>query len=136
MIRINAEIHSSKNSRAIHTNGKGKRWIGKSAVSKADEDEFILQFRQQREEWARMIQGQEYPLMVTLEFRRRTRGRWDYINLAQGLFDAMVAAELIPDDDVLHVIPVFLGFEINPKNPGCDIGIIPQDYAPVFSKIL
>lgn len=136
MIRINGEIHSSKNSRKIMTNKKGKRWIGKSDASKADEEDFAWQFKQQREEWQRMIQGQEFPLMISLEFRRRTKARWDYINLAQGLFDAMVSAELIPDDDTLHVIPVFLGYEVNPKNPGCDIGIIPQDLAPVYARIL
>jgi hypothetical protein len=123
MIVIQGEIHSSKNSRRIlPTKSKARPFIlAKSKNSKADESSFALQFNTQREEWERMIAGKKYPLSVCFRFRRATRRRFDYCNMAQGLLDAMVKATYIPDDDADHVIPVFVPYQLDKENPGCDI---------------
>lgn len=69
-----------------------------------------------------MAQGLEYPITITFFFRRKTKRRWDYVNMAQGLLDAMVTAGYIPDDCADYVIPAFVPYEVS-KNPGCDITV-------------
>lgn len=118
MIVIQGEIHSSKNSRRIVRNRQGRQFIVKSRASEADEATLALQLNTQRGTWDAMIQGQEFPLYVTFCFTRRTRSRWDFVNLVQGVADAMVKAGYLPDDDVAHFIPVYGGYEINKDNPG------------------
>jgi hypothetical protein len=121
MIIIEGEIHSSKNSRRIMRNAKtGAPFVAKSESSKADEASFSLQLAVQRDEWQNMIAGCGYPLKIIFQFRRATRRRFDYVNMAQGILDAMVKAEYIPDDCADYVLPAFLPYELN-KNAGCDV---------------
>jgi len=119
MITIKGEIYSSKNSRIPMRNGKGV----KSAQAKKNEGDMILQLNTQREKWVEMTSGIRYPLQVVFYFRRRTLGRWDFLNICQGVADAMVKAEYIPDDDVTHFMPVLFGWEKNKENPGVDFWI-------------
>lgn len=123
MIIIEGEIHSSKNSRRIMRNAKtGAPFVAKSRSSKADEESFALQLAVQREEWERMVSGCAYPLRIVFHFRRATSRQFDYVNMAQGILDAMVKAEYIPDDCADYVLPGFLPYELD-KNAGCDVSI-------------
>lgn len=121
-IVIEGEIHSSKNSKRIFTKrSSGKPFIAKSAASKQDEHSFVWQMVGQAEEWRRMTAGKQFPLCLVFEFRRKTRARFDYINMAQGLCDAMVKANLIPDDSADFLIPVFVPYTVDKHNPGCTL---------------
>lgn len=123
-INIEGEIHSSKNSKRIFTNRRtGKPFITKSAASKEDEKSFIAQMLEQREEWRRMTDKRIFPLGLVFEFRRKTRARFDYINIAQGLCDALVEAGLIPDDSADFIIPIFVPYTVDKHNPGCTLRI-------------
>jgi hypothetical protein len=51
------------------------------------------------------LQG-EYPLIVGFHFVRKTKGRFDFHNLCQIICDLLVAHQMIPDDDIDHLIPV------------------------------
>ena len=125
MIRIHGEIHSSKNSRRaiIHN---GRNFVVKSAVAKQDEKTIGYQLMdyEKRNEWARMCMGQYYPLYVEFRFIRKTKRRWDFANLVQGVADAMVKAGYIPDDDVEHFIPVYVPHYVNKDAPGIEIEVI------------
>lgn len=123
-IHIEGEIHSSKNSRRIMRNRKtGAPFVAKSELSKNDESSFSLQLASQRETWERMTAGKAYPLTLVFLFRRASRRAFDYVNMAQGILDAMVKAEYLPDDCMNYVIPAFLPYEVNKENPGCDLMI-------------
>lgn len=124
MIIVQGEIHSSKNSHRIWENKKtGNPFIVKSKAAKKDESSFLEQLLDQRAEWERMTAGLKYPLVVSFHFRRKTRAKFDYLNIAQGLADAMQKAGYFPDDCMTYVIPDFLTwpYEVCPINPGCDI---------------
>lgn len=123
MITIQGEIHSSKNSRSIlPTKSKRRPFVlAKSKNAKADEESFAIQLNAQRAEWERMIAGKKYPLSVCFRFRRATRRKFDYCNMAQGVQDAMVKAGYIHDDDADHLLPVFVPYQVDKDNPGCDI---------------
>jgi len=131
MISINGEIHSSKNSRKIWHDSTGKTRIVKSDTAKADEQSFLLQLNTQREKWAFML-AEHYrngadrnaPLEIVFRFRRGTAARFDYVNIAQGVCDAMVKAEYLEDDSANYLIPVFEPYVIDRVNPGCDFWII------------
>jgi Holliday junction resolvase RusA-like endonuclease len=127
MIHIDGEIHSSKNSRRIMRTRKGTPFVGKSASSKADESIFFCQLNNQRERWEQMVSGKQWPIKLVFAFRRKTRQRFDYINMAQGLCDAMIKAEYLPDDSADYVIPVFVPYSINKSNPGCDLWIAEEN---------
>ena len=123
LIRIDGEIHSSKNSRRIMRTRKGQPFIAKSVKSKEDEGSFAIQLYEQRETWEKMTNGLRYPLKITFLFFRSSKRRFDYVNMAQGVLDAMVKAEYLPDDSADYVIPEFLPYMVDKKNPGCDLTV-------------
>jgi len=118
MITINGEIHSSKNHRQIWRRKNGKPFSVKSDVSKADELMMYYQLLDQKIEWLKMTEGLSFPYHVTFVFMRKTRGHWDFINIVQGVADAMVKAGYIPDDDVEHFIPTFGQWFHDKEHPG------------------
>ena len=123
-IFIEGKIYSSKNSRRILVNRRtGKPFVAKSQKSKSDEESFATQFSNNRETWEKMIAGVEYPLEVVFEFRRATKAVFDYVNIAQGLLDAMVKAGYVPDDDANHILPVFVPYSVSKTHPGCVITV-------------
>lgn len=125
MISIQGEIHSSKNSRQVFRNrATGRPFVVKSDVSKADESLLADQLSDNKHEWEAMKACCGYPLSVVFYFRRKTKARWDFANLVQGVADAMVKAGYLPDDDVRNFIPIFGGYRVDKDNPGVDFWII------------
>lgn len=116
-IIIRGEIHSSKNSRQIFRTRKGRTIVAKSDAAKADESEMLYQLQEQKGHWEK-IKPASYPFHILFHFIRKTRARFDFANMVQGVADAMVKAGYIPDDDVEHFIPVWAGFEVDKENPG------------------
>lgn len=119
MINLSGEIHSSKNSRRIFRAGNGRPFVVKSKASKADEETLRLQLLSQRETWRAMLKGCTFPVTIAFAFRRQTKRAFDYVNLAQGVLDAMVKADYLPDDNANYVIPYFMPYRVEKKNPGC-----------------
>lgn len=121
MIKISGEIHSSKNSRQIHFNNRTKRpFVAKSTAAKDDEELLASQLADDgcKQEWKSMVSGRDYPLYVNFHFVRKTRARWDFANLVQGIADALVKAGYLIDDDVEHFIPLYGGHHVDKKDPG------------------
>jgi Holliday junction resolvase RusA-like endonuclease len=126
MITIRGELHSSKNSRQIWRDSTGKTRVVKSDKSKADEGVFLEQLTEQRQKWESMLAAnplKNATLHICFSIRRKTKRRFDYVNIVQGLCDAMVKAGYLVDDDAEHFLPSFDEYEIDPKNPGCDFWI-------------
>jgi Holliday junction resolvase RusA-like endonuclease len=122
MIVIRGEIHSSKNSRRVLRVGH-RTIVAKSKQAKADEEILYIQLRAQIDEWDKMIDGVEEPINVVFHFVRATRRRWDFVNLVQGVADAMVKAGYMEDDDVNHFIPHYGGHTVDKNNPGVEFWI-------------
>lgn len=122
-IVIHGEIHSSKNSRRIMRGKGGNPFISKSIRSEEDEGIFSVQLYNQRETWRTMMEHQKYPLNLVFLFRRASHRAFDYVNIAQGVLDAIVKAEYLPDDSMKYVIPSFLPYVVDKENPGCEITI-------------
>lgn len=121
MITIYGELYSTKNSKQIFKTKTGRPFIAKSNASKMSEKPLLIQLQANRSKWREMIAGKEYPLSVCFFIHRKTRRRWDWINIVQGISDLMQTAGWLPDDDAEHYTPVFIGYDVDPKNPRVDI---------------
>ena len=122
-ITILGELYSSKNSR--NTVKVGKRLIPlKSKRAKSQEADFHFQLLAQRKQFSEAMKGKVFPLRMQFKIYRRTHGKFDYVNIVQGILDAMVRAQIIPDDDAKHLIPVFVPYEKDEKNPRTEITIL------------
>lgn len=123
MIVVFGELYSSKNSR-IGIKVKGRNIVLKSPKAKAQEKAFALQLSALRSRFLAETKSKQFPLRVQFKMYRKTHGRFDFLNLAQGLCDGMVRAGLIPDDDAKHFIPSFLPYEKDSKNPRTEITVL------------
>ena len=112
-ITILGQVISKKNSQRIIRRGK----FPSIRPSKAYDEYSKLVLPQ--------LQGLKYTGKYPLEMRyylyRRTLGRFDYNNLSQGIQDLLVKAGVIEDDDMLHLIPVVLGWEKDKDNPRVEL---------------
>ena len=122
MITIPCELYSSKNSRRI-LKGGNKLIIAKSKVAKEQESFLTAFMLLQRKKWFEELKGKEFPIRLSLRIYRKTRRRWDWVNIVQNLFDCMVKAGWLPDDDAEHLTPVFDGWEVDAKNPRVEIKV-------------
>ena len=141
MIVIPGELISQKNSKRIlyKTGMKTKSFSGKKASYKskvpfiasseaANKQRVnlvrIMKSPEMKERWARETKGKEYPYIIYYRIFRRTSGTFDYINIVQGLFDAMTVAKWIPDDDKLHIRAIPQGWEKDSDNPRIEFKIL------------
>lgn len=119
MIFINGNVPSSKNS---------KQWTGKMLIN----SKTVMRYKKNTaDEWwentgkfKEMIKEKEKPYKIGFYFIRDSKRKFDYINAAQLPLDLMQDYGWIDDDDVNNVIPVFLGYEVDKKNPGVRIEIL------------
>src|SRR3989442_420067 len=100
MITILGELYSSKNgTRILRNRQTGKPFVAKKAKAKDAEQGMLLQLQAQKQEWKRMVKKSGLPFRVHFKFYRRTRMRFDYVNLLQNLADNMVKAGYLFDDN-------------------------------------
>lgn len=120
MLVINTELYSSKNSRQIFKSGN-KTFISKSNVAKRQEKDLCQLLPLYRNKFLSMLEGKEKPYRVHFKIYRRTKGRFDYINIIQNLCDCMVKSGLLEDDDANNLLPIFEQYEVDPNNPRVEI---------------
>lgn len=80
-------------------------------------------------EFKKLFQNVEYPIVLGFHFVRSTKHRFDFHNAVQLPLDILTAFELIPDDDMEHIIPQCYQIEdryhsYDKDNPGVYIKII------------
>jgi hypothetical protein len=64
------------------------------------------------------IKDKPLPLSLNIQLVRDSNRKFDYINPAQTIQDAMVKHKWIPDDNATILIPIFHPFIVNKINPG------------------
>lgn len=119
-ITIYGELYSSKNSKRIVKFGNrpalipSKQYMASVAPI---EQQLVLN----RGNWRRMVADIPMPLKVVFKIYRKTHRRFDYVNIIQGLQDLMVKCDWLPDDNADMLLPVFLEYEVDKKNPRVEI---------------
>lgn len=122
MITIYGELYSSKNSKRIVKRGD-KPFLIASDAYLAHKKALQQQLVYMKYEWSIEKVGAVKPLKIEFKIYRKTKRRFDYVNIIQGLLDCMTDCRWIDDDNADEVIPVFLPYEVDPKNPRVEIKI-------------
>lgn len=124
-VTIPCELYSSKNSRQIFKNKKTGKFfpvMSKKAMGNESALKGLL-LQAKRKMLAMKMMAGDPPWIVELKIYRKKRGRFDYVNVVQQLFDCMVGVGILPDDSADYVIPSFLPYEVDSKNPRVEITI-------------
>ncbi|MDR2457831.1 MAG: hypothetical protein LBD41_05055 [Clostridiales Family XIII bacterium] len=122
-ITIPCEIYSSKNSKRIVKNKAGKLFLVKSKQALLGDKEIKPYMIYFRDIFLEMTNTKPPPLVVRFKFYRRTRGRFDYINILQSLADNMVKYGWLRDDCADEFLPIFEQYEVDNLFPRIEISI-------------
>lgn len=116
---IPGNVPSSKNSR---------QWTGKYFVVSKYVREYEKNTHQVYRAYAPIFRKATAnllkPLTIEFQFVRNSRRRFDYINPAQTVQDAMVKYGWIDDDNAEEIIPVFRPYVYDKTNSGVIINIL------------
>lgn len=124
-ITLPLELHSSKNGQQIIYSKKLDRpLIVKKISARVQDNQLKVMLMANKHTWEKMIEGKKFPLKVGLYVYRKTRRRFDWVNIVQGLQDAMVKGGYLPDDSAQYLTPVFLGWDVDGQNPRVEISIL------------
>ena len=124
MIFITGNTPSSKNSKQFVTLKNGKTLLINSKTVQKYIKESKSDWLLNKNEFIKMLEGNEKPYRIELYFIRDSKRRFDYINAAQIIFDLMQEYGYIEDDDSTNVIPVFRGFEVDKTKAGVEIEVL------------
>lgn len=125
MITLYGELYSSKNSRQV-VNIRGRTLVLKSKQCQRGEKEFAPQMEELRDAFISECESQlenRKPLKIAFKIYRKTRRRFDYVNIIQSLLDLMVKHNWIIDDNADEILPVFREYEVDKDNPRVEISI-------------
>ena len=125
MITLPVELFSSKNHKQIRLNKlTKKRYVGKSDAALKSEKDMLKILPFFRHKFGQMIKDKIRPYHISFKIYRKTRARFDYVNIVQLLLDCMVKDRWLKDDNANEIIPVFLLYEVDGKNSRVEIDII------------
>lgn len=124
-LTLPVELYSSKNHRKIIRRG-GKPMTVKSDRAQANYNAMLtlLADARRKKRWRRMLLGKEYPLHLQVKIYRKTHQPFDYTNITQNLFDALQAADYLPDDNMNYLVPSFVPYEKDKQNPRVEITVL------------
>lgn len=66
----------------------------------------------------------QYPLVVSFQFIRGSKHKFDYVNPLQTVLDLMVEHRWIEDDNADIILPIFEKYKYDKNNPGVIIKIL------------
>lgn len=124
MIFIKGNTPSSKNSKQFVTLKNGKTMLLNSKTVQKYIKESKGDWLVNKNEFLKMLKGKEKPYRIELYFIRDSKRRFDYINVAQIIFDLMQEYGYIEDDDSTNIIPIFKGFEVDKCRAGVIIRVL------------
>jgi len=106
----------------------GRVWTGRYSIASAATRKWKLatdeHWKSQAKQFRKESKGLSKPLYIEFKFYRKSRHKFDLINIAQAVQDAMVNYNWIDDDNADELIPVFAIYEYDNKNPRVEIKIL------------
>jgi hypothetical protein len=119
---IPGSVPSSKN---------GRRWTGKYFIASKTVVNYRKLTKEYYEKYAEEFKTElskcTLPAKISFTFVRGTKHKFDYINPAQTVQDDMVKAGWIEDDNAEFILPVFVQYTYDKKNPGVWIEILTDE---------
>jgi len=107
-IFIPGNVPSLKNSKQIFVNRQtGKRFIASSDSVKDYIKATSIFYESARKQFTELTKHLKTPLNIEFQFVRKTKTRFDFINMAQIVCDMMVKYNWIEDDSYIFLNPCF-----------------------------
>ena len=123
---ISGNTPSSKNS---------KVWTGTYFIPSANTRQWLRATKKewiaQRDAFKEALLGLRKPYYIEFTFVRKSRHKFDYINIAQAPCDQMKEYGWLDDDDMDNIKPYFGDYRYDKLSPGCIIKILkrrPEHY--------
>ncbi len=120
VITIYGELYSKKNSKRVFCRGGRTIVIPSEAYAKSEKD-LLIQLQANRSKFIEMIKDKKKPLIIGFKIYRKTKRKFDFNNISQGILDCMVKVRMIPDDNADEIIPLFVPYSIDKDNPRVEI---------------
>ena len=106
----------------------GRVWTGTYFVASENTQKWRkwtkLQWEIQKESFLEALKSVQKPYKIEFTFIRKSRHKFDYINLCQTIQDEMKFHKWIAEDDADEIKPYFGDYIYDKHNPGCLIKII------------
>ena len=123
-IILYTDLYSTKNARQFRRLKDGRTILTKRYAVIKFEKQLDELLERHKPMWMEMIKDKKYPLKVGFYVYRRTRMRWDWQNIIQGLADGMTRNGYIEDDSAFYFTPVYLGWDIDKEHPRVEIRVL------------
>lgn len=118
---IGGNTPSSKNSRV---------WTGQYFIPSAYTRKWLKKSKSEwinkKEEFLKGLEGLPKPYYIEFTFIRKTRHKFDYINIAQAVQDQMTHYGWLSDDNADEMKPYFGDYKYDKLNPGVIIRILKE----------
>lgn len=110
---------SSKNNR---------RWTGKFFIASKSTMKWRKEtdgaWKAQKQKFIEALAGLPKPYYIEFTFVRKSKHKFDYVNIAQAPLDSMTDYGWLEDDDADNIKPYFGDYQYNKKNPGLIITVL------------
>ena len=77
----------------------------------------LLKDAKRKRQWERMLADWEWPIYLYIRIYRQSHRVFDYTNICQNLFDALVAEGYLPNDNMKYLIPRPMPYRIDKDRP-------------------
>lgn len=126
MIFIEGNVPSSKNSR-VTVRATGRSFPSKNVQKYTKETK--EQYTKYKDQFLKLMEEKEAPVMIGFHFVRDSRRRWDFHNMVQLPLDLMTKYEWIEDDCTKFIYPMPFKIEdqlesLNKDQPGVYITVL------------
>ncbi len=112
IIEIPGQTRSKKNNKRILGRGT-KKWIGASALYMSWAKKTVKHMTAKNySPWTGT-----FPVEIRFFVYRETKRRFDVDNIFCGSLDILEQMGIIPNDDMMHAIPIFSGWTVDKLNP-------------------
>lgn len=116
------ELYSTKNHKQIFVSKKtGKPFVATNITAQRNCKDIITFLSYNRQSFLAMLEGQEKPYRLHFKIYRKTRRRFDYINIIQGVCDCLVSTGCLEDDNANELLPIFEPYEVDKTNPRLEL---------------
>lgn len=79
---------------------------------------------QNKAKFQQMLVGLDKPYKIAFFFVRNSARAFDYVNVAQLPLDLMQEYGWIENDNMLNVLPIFAGYNVDKTKPGVYISVV------------
>ena len=151
----NAKVYKSKTNKSIYICTKCNKVAKRKIIYSLAHKGIITRYKtatapfydQYVNYFADLLKEHLFPINLGMFFIRDSKRIFDYNNashivqdiLVKGIKNSkreLIARPWIPDDSMIYIRPVFLGYRVDPSGPGVIIKILPDEFNNLINKYI